>query len=186
LISPVFAVMPGRGFAKGFAMRRFVLAACVAVALAGCASPPKSDPTPPQAHLQSAGTWAFSFDPGPGLAAATLTGADGKLLVRMSCQAPRGDLQVNDWTWERAQPNPGLAVRFGVGAQNYATSGAIGPDGAGRNGLSFTVPGRDPVFRGLNPTAAVTIATPTRTHTLAPGAAVRLNDVLNSCRATGS
>ncbi|MFZ4068974.1 MAG: lipoprotein [Caulobacterales bacterium] len=168
-------------------MRRFILAAVAAVALAGCASsPPPAPEAPPRAGVQSAGTWAFSFDPGPGLASATLTGADGKLLVRMSCQAPRGDLQVNDWTFERAAANPAVSVRFGVGAGVYPTSGAIGADGGGRNGLSFSVPSRDPVFRGLNPTASVTIATPTRTHTLAPGAAVRLNDVLNSCRATGS
>lgn len=168
-------------------MRRFVVAAVAAVALAGCASaPPPRQDGPPRAGVQSAGTWAFSFDPGPGLASATLTGADGKLLVRMSCQAPRGDLQVNDWTFDRAQPNPSVSVRFGVGAGGYQTSGAIAADGGGRMGLSFSVPSADPVFRGLNPTASVTIATPTRTHTLAPGAAVRLNDVLNSCRATGS
>ncbi len=168
-------------------MRRFLAAAAlaaVALGLAGCAAQTPVQTLPPSS-INSAGVWAYSFDAGPGIATAILTGADGQTLVRMQCQAPRGDLIVTDWTFSRTRQGA-LEATLTVGSATKAFPARVAGDGAGRQALAFTLPTRDPLWNTLSP--AVTIKTEAGgfTHVWAAESASRINDVLNSCRNLGS
>lgn len=164
-------------------MRPAVLSA-LALGLAACASAPPVE-APPSPATTSAGTWTFAFDAGPGLASAILHAADGRPLLRVTCEAPRGDLQVTDWTFSRARQGEAQAT-VSVADQGAVTAGRIAGDGAGRQALTFALSPRDPVFGALTPSASVRTAAAGYTHTWAQGAATRLNDVINACRTMGS
>lgn len=164
-------------------MRRLVLAAAV-LALPACASGPEPIAPPPK-DITSAGTWTFAFDAGPGIASATLSGADGRPALRVTCQAPRGDLMVTDWTFSRARQGDAPAT-VSVGAAQKTVPGRVAGDGAGRQALTFALPPLDPLFAGIAPASPVRTAAGGYSHTWAPGAASRLNDVINSCRTLGS
>jgi hypothetical protein len=155
----------------------------VVLTLAGCASSPQN--APPSSAVTSTGTWAFAFDAGPGLASATLSGADGKPDLRVTCEAPRGDLMVTDWTFTRARHGDTQAT-VSIGSATKTVPARVGGDGAGRQALTFSLPPRDPLFQTLYPNAAVRTAASGYTHNWAAGAASRLNDVINSCRTLGS
>lgn len=150
-----------------------------ALALAGCASTPAAAPAPAGPQT-SAGTWSFGFDAGPGIANADLKGADGALLARLSCQAPKGPFVVTDWT----NAAEGRAS-FAIGDAAAAAMAVVEPV-EGRPAAKVAIPVADSVFRALTPAAPVALTINGRTHVLASGAASRVNDVLNSCRATGS
>lgn len=163
-------------------MRRTLLAAAT-LALAACASG-QTTTTAPATSTTSSGVWAYSFDAGPGIATATLAGGDGKPLVVLTCHAPRGDLQVQDWTFTRGQGD--TQATFSLGGQSKTVPARIAGDGAGRIAMSMTLPSRDPMWNALTPSAPVRTTAGGFTHTWAPEAASRINDVLNSCRALGS
>lgn len=165
-------------------IRTFAAAAALA-AVAACATTTET-PTPPKASVASAGSWAYAFDAGSGIARATLSGGDGAKLVEVACQAPNGAVAVTDWTWSRASVKEAVPVEFTIGSGKAAPIGRIAPAVDGRTALQFSTPSSDKVFRSLTPVAAVSTATATRVHTWAAGAGTRINDVLNSCRATGS
>jgi len=164
-------------------MRRFVLAAAATLALTACASSGETVTAPPT-NTTSSGVWAYAFDAGPGVATATLTGSDGKPLVKLTCQAPRGDLQVQDWTFTRGQGD--TQAMFSLAGQSKTVPARIAGDGAGRIALTMTLPARDPMWNALTPSAPVRTTSGGFTHVWAPEAASRINDVLNSCRALGS
>ncbi|KAF0179523.1 MAG: hypothetical protein IV086_16760 [Hyphomonadaceae bacterium] len=168
-------------------MRRFLAAtalAAVAIGLAACATPTTA-PTLPPSSVTSAGVWAYSFDAGPGIATAILTGADGRTLVRLQCQAPRGDLIVTDWTFSRVRQGE-VATTVTVGSATKSFPARVAGDGAGRQALAFTLPTRDPLWNALTPAATVKTEGGGFTHVWAAESASRINDVLNSCRALGS
>jgi len=167
-------------------MRRWMGVAGVALVLAvsACATSPEP-PQPPPKSVTSAGTWTYAFDAGPGLASATLSAADGLPIVRFACKAPDGALLVQDWTFSRARQN-GYPATFTLGARSASFAGIVSGDGAGRQALSFQVPAHDAVFADLTPSSPVSTAAAGFTHVWAPGAASRLNDVLNSCHTAGS
>lgn len=164
-------------------MRRLLLAATV-FALAACASAPAVE-APASPVTTSVGTWTYAFDAGPGLASATLSGADGQPIVRVNCTAPRGDLMITDWTFSRARQGDAQAT-FSVGGGSKTVPARIAGDGAGRQALTASLPPRDPLFAGLVPSSPVKTAAAGYTHTWAAGAASRINDVINSCRTLGS
>lgn len=165
-------------------MRRLLPVALAACALAACAgTPPPAGPQAPA--VTSAGTWTYAFDAGPGLASATLSGADGRPALRVLCQAPRGDLMVTDWTFSRVRQGETQAT-VTVGQAGKTVPGLIAGDGAGRQVLTFALPPQDPLFAAMTPSSPVKTAAAGYTHTWAPGAASRLNDVINSCRTIGS
>lgn len=165
---------------------RLLVAVVAAAALAACASTDKASDAPPKASVSSSGSWAFAFDAGSGVASATLVGAEGAALVRLSCKAPNGEVQVADYTWGKAKVAEAVPVEFAIGSAKTGPVGRIAPATDGRVALQFATPSNDKVFRALTPNAAVSASTPTRTHAWAAGAATRINDMLNSCRATGS
>jgi hypothetical protein len=162
-------------------MRTVVFAA--ALLLAACASKPP--PAAPARAWISSGTWAFAFDAGPGIASATLAGADGRPVLRVLCTAPRGDLMITDWTFSLARQGDTSAT-LTVAAAAKTGPGRIAGDGAGRQVLTFAINPRDPVFQALTPEAPIRTQAAGYTHTWAPGAASRINDVINSCRTLGS
>jgi len=151
--------------------------------LSACASSPGT--APPSSVVTSTGTWTFAFDAGPGIASATLSGADGKPDLRVTCEAPRGDLMVTDWTFTRARHGDTQAT-VSVGGASKTVPARVGGDGAGRQALTFSLPPRDPLFQTLVPSAPVRTSAAGYTHNWAAGAASRLNDVINSCRTLGS
>lgn len=162
-------------------MRLAFAAACLV--LAACAGGP--DAAPPSKDVTSTGTWTFAFDAGPGLASATLAGPDGRPALRVTCEAPRGDLMVTDWTFSRARQGDAQAT-VSVGAASKTVAARIAGDGAGRQALMFSLPPRDTLFQTLAPTAPVRTAAAGYSHSWAAGAATRLNDVINACRTLGS
>lgn len=164
-------------------MRRLLFAAVV-LGLAACASKPPPVAAP-STTTTSAGVWTYAFDAGPGIAMAVLTGVDNQTLVRVVCQAPRGNLIITDWTFSRGRGGD-MTGTFSVGAQSKQTPVRIAGDGAGRQTLSMVLPSRDPMWEALTPTAEVKTVAGGYTHIWAGEAASRLNDVLNSCRAQGS
>lgn len=164
-------------------MRRLVLAAAM-LALTACASSGETATAPPTSTT-SAGVWAYAFDAGPGVATATLTGSDGRPLIKLTCQAPRGDLQVEDWAFSRVRQGDAQAT-FSLAGQSKTVPARIAGDGAGRIALTMTLPARDPMWNALTPTASVKTVASGFTHVWAPEAASRINDVLNSCRSLGS
>lgn len=169
-------------------MRRFLAAAAlgaVALGLTACATPAPSAPTLPPASINSAGVWAYSFDAGPGIATAILTGADGHMLVRLQCQAPQGDLIVTDWTFSRVRQGD-VAVKVSIDAATKSFTARVAGDGAGRQALAFTLPTRDPLWNMLTPASTVKTEGGGFTHVWAAESASRINDVLNSCRNQGS
>lgn len=163
-------------------MRRSLIVAA-AFALAACASSPA--PAPPSPVTTSAGTWTYAFDAGPGIASAILSGPDGRPQLRVTCQAPSGDLMVTDWTFSRAHQGDLPATVSVGGASRTVTARAEG-DGAGRQALMLALPPRDTLFAALTPSAPITTTAGGYTHHWAPGAASRLNDVINSCHTIGS
>lgn len=168
-------------------MRRSFAAAAlaaVAIGLAACATPTPMETAPPSS-VASAGVWAYSFDAGPGIAAAVLTGADGRPLVRMQCQAPRGDLIVTDWTFSRTRQGE-VQATVSVGTASKTIAARVAGDGAGRQALAFALPTRDPLWDALTPSVTVKTDAGGFTHVWAAEAASRINDVLNSCRNQGS
>jgi hypothetical protein len=165
-------------------MRRLVFAAAAALSLAACASKPAPD-APPSPLTTSAGTWTYAFDAGPGLASATLSGPDGQPALRVTCEAPRGDLIVTDWTFSRARQGD-VQATVSVGGASKPVPARIAGDGAGRIALMTTLPPRDPLFAALTPNAPVKTVAAGYTHIWAAGAASRINDVINSCRTLGS
>ncbi|MDX2233103.1 MAG: hypothetical protein NW200_01275 [Hyphomonadaceae bacterium] len=165
-------------------MRRLLAAAAALAALAACASG-ADRATTPSSDVTSTGTWAYAFDAGPGIASATLSGADGRPALRVTCTAPRGDLMVTDWLFSRARQGDAEAT-VTVGAVSKSVPGRIAGDGAGRQALTFALPPRDPMFAAMTPSSSVKTSAAGYTHTWAPGAATRLNDVINSCRTLGS
>jgi hypothetical protein len=168
-------------------MRRFLAAAALAAAtlgLAACATP-TSAPTLPPTSINSAGVWAFEFDAGPGIATAMLTGADGRTLVRLQCQAPRGDLIVTDWTFSRVRQGD-VATTVTVGSATKNFNARVAGDGAGRQALAFTLPTRDPLWNALTPASTIKTEGGGFTHVCAAESASRINYVLNSCRNQGS
>jgi hypothetical protein len=162
-------------------MRRTFLAA--ALLLSACASG-QTTAAPPMS-VTSAGVWAYAFDAGPGIASATLTGADGRLVLRLTCQAPRGDLEVTDWAFSRTRQGD-VSATVSVAGQPKTVAGRVAGDGAGRQALTLTLPARDPMWNALTPSAPVRTEAAGFTHVWAPEAASRINDVLNSCRSLGS
>jgi hypothetical protein len=160
-------------------MRIAVVAA--SMALAACASSPAPDAPPPRDTLSS-GTWTYFFDAGPGIARAELAGADARPQLRITCEAPRGDLKITDWTFSRARQGV-TPTTLSVGGQSRALQGVVGGDGAGRVALTWSLSPTDAIFRGLSPSMTLKTAAGGYSHTWAPGAASRLNDVINSCRA---
>lgn len=166
-------------------MRRFLLAAVAALGLAACAGAPKETVAAPPTSASSAGVWAYSFDAGPGIATAILTGADNQPLVKLSCQSPNGNLVVTDWTFSRVRQGD-APTTFSVGAQIKQMTARIAGDGAGRQALTISLPSRDPMWNALTPSAPVKTTALGFTHNWAPESASRINDVLNSCRSIGS
>lgn len=162
-------------------MRSFVIAA--ALLLAACAGKPP--PATPAKAWTSSGTWAFAFDAGPGIASAILSGAEGRPVIRVTCTAPRGDLMITDWTFSLARQGDTTAT-VTVGEASKTVPARIAGDGAGRQVLTLSLPPRDPLFQALTPNAPMRTQASGYTHTWAPGAASRLNDVINSCRTLGS
>jgi len=166
-------------------VQRSLAALAVLAALSACATSTQQT-APPKAQIASSGVWTFSFDAASGVAAARLRGADGANLVDVSCKAPGGAVTVTDWTWSKATVKEAVPVEFTIGSGKAAPIGRIAPAADGRVALQFATPSTDRVFRALTPNAPVTDATATRVHVWAGGAATRINDVVNSCRATGS
>lgn len=164
-------------------MRRRVLAVAASLALSACASGQTTSLPPSSAA--SSGVWAYAFDAGPGIATATLTGADGRPLVQLSCQAPRGDLVVTDWMFSRVRQGD-VSATVSVGSASKTVSGRVAGDGAGRQALKLSLPSRDPMWNALTPSAPVKTVAGGFTHTWAAESASRINDVLNSCRSLGS
>ena len=168
-------------------MRRPFFAAAflaLAVSLAGCASGPKPE-VAPSPITNSAGTWTFAFDAGPGIASATLSGRDGRPDLRITCQAPRGDLMITDWTFSRARQGE-VQATVSVGSASKTVSARIEGDGAGRQALMAALAPTDQVFAALTPSAPIRTVASGYTHNWAPGAASRINDVINACRSIGS
>jgi hypothetical protein len=164
-------------------MRRFLVAAACLV-LSACAGGPAPDAPPPR-DFASGGTWAFAFDAGPGIASAILSGPDGRPAIRVTCEAPRGDLAVTDWMFSRARQGETQAT-VSVAAGSRTVAARVAGDGAGRQALMFQISPLDPVFAALAPAAPVKVEAAGYTHAWAPGAASRLNDVINACRTIGS
>ena len=162
-------------------MRRSLLVAA-ALTLAACASAPAPAPSP---VTTSSGTWTYAFDAGPGLASAILSGPDGRPQLRITCQAPSGDLMVTDWTFSRARQGD-VQATVSVGAASKTVTARAEGDGAGRQALMLSLAPSDPLFAALSPSAAITTVAGAYTHLWAPGAAARINDVINSCRTIGS
>jgi hypothetical protein len=131
------------------------------------------------------GTWAFDYESGAGVATATLGGSDGRTVVTVACQSPNGPVKITDWTFARDKQGE-TNVTFTIGTGTTRQPGRVLGTGDGRQALTFTVPGNDPVWRALTPNAAVTTTTLSAPHIFAPGAASRLNDVLNACLQRGS
>lgn len=169
-------------------MRRLLLAATVlaatVLALGACASKPNVE-APVSPVSTSVGTWTYAFDAGPGLASATLSGADGQPIVRVNCESPRGDLMIMDWTFSRARQGDAQAT-FSVGGASMTVPARVAGDGAGRQALIASLPPRDPLFAALTPSSQVKTVAAGYTHNWAAGAASRINDVINSCRTLGS
>ena len=165
-------------------MRRSLFAAvAVSLAVSACASAP--EPSAPSPVTTSAGTWTYAFDAGPGIASALLSGPDGRAQLRVTCQAPSGDLMVTDWTFSRLRQGD-VQATVSVGSASKTVTARAEGDGAGRQALMLALPPRDPLFAALTPSAAITTVAGAYTHHWAPGAASRINDVINSCRTIGS
>jgi hypothetical protein len=99
------------------------------------------------------------------------TGAGTYTLANVQAQKDKNDLYAG-WSLVVAYRAPGEPARNLTVFDGYGSVAAT--------------PSSDKVFRALTPTAPVSDSTPTRTHVWAAGAASKINDVLNSCRATGS
>lgn len=158
-------------------MRVVVVAA--AFGLAACASSP--DSAPPPSAVTSTGTWAFAFEAGAGLASATLSGADGKPDLRVTCEPPRGDLMITDWTFTRARHGDTQAT-VSVGNATRTVAARVGGDGAGRQALTFALSPSDPLLQTPSADAPVRTVASGYTHHWAAGGSSRLNDVITACR----
>jgi hypothetical protein len=162
------------------------LALAAALALAGCASTPTTAPPASGAAAYSAqGQWSFAFDAGPGVATATYAAPGKPAEIVLSCAAPRGPFTVQDFTLTAAPR--GASGQFAIGGSSSNHVAQPLPAADGRTPYTFTLGVRDTVFNALTPNAAVTIAVSGGAPRALPaGAASRINDVLNSCRVSGS
>jgi hypothetical protein len=163
-------------------MRRYLTAAAtvaglafVGLNLAGCASTPTpATPSPP--------TWKYSFESGPGIAAATLISASGKVVTAITCQAPNGDVIIHEYALPPASGPSTPTFSIDKATIAPAAHNDIGPPPA----LTLTIPSRDPVWLNLRPTSRVATGRDNQYHWLEAGAAEKIGDVLRTCRQTGS
>ena len=146
-------------------MRLFIAAALLSV-LAACASAP----TP------SAGGWSIGYDPATRLSTATQREPNGQVTATFACQAPSGDLIITDYTLSGASEATVTMGTLSIRVPAHAAGG----------GLAVALPQRPPILSAVGDNVAMTVAAGGRTHTLAPGAGIKLRDVALACWPQGS
>lgn len=164
-------------------MKTALAALSLCVVAMGCASTPSAPPAAQARALE--GAWTFDFDAGPGIAVASLRDASGRLLARVSCQSPRGPLQIADWSFgDRSDPAPSVEFRLGA-AQAMAPGRIMALNGA--PALTFALAPSEPVFQAITPNAPVSAGIVGGPSTAWPGgSAGQINTVINACVARGS
>ncbi|MGE0045906.1 MAG: hypothetical protein AB7T08_09110 [Hyphomonadaceae bacterium] len=156
-------------------MRGILIALFGAIALAACASAPPST-------TRAAGGWAWQYDPATGLATAQQTSAEGRVTVRVSCQAPSGDLTISDYVLG-AGGRGSEQVQFRIGNESITV------DGRNEGGATvIRMPRRPPNLQAYAHLSrdAVTLTAGSRSHTYAADAIEKIALVANSCWPVGS
>ena len=160
-------------------MRRALMICLFAAALtASCAS------SAPRQTTRATGGWTWAYDAASGVASAQQADAAGNVTVRVTCQAPDGDLTIRDSSIMaggrlRGQQN----VQFRVGNEAISVRGAV-EGGA----LVVRMPRRPPNLQAYAHVSRepVSLIVGGRTVTYAEGAIEKIALVANSCWPTGS
>jgi hypothetical protein len=160
-------------------MRRSVVLAFSAIALAACASGGSES-----SSSQASGGWTFAYDAATGVSTATQTSEGGDVSARVTCQAPSGDMVVTDYVIGAARGSRGQQqVQFKVGQESITVRG----ESDGR-ALRVNLPRRPPNLGAYAHLSrdAVSLTAGGRTHTYAEGALEKIALVANSCWVNGS
>ncbi len=155
--------------------------------LCACASaPPPPPPAPPPFPMtRSAGAWAFDYDANERVAAAQLRSPQGALLVEISCQAPRGPIEVRDWTFGGLAPGPiNLTLELGAAQTTVGASAPASSLGAG--GVRFAIDPLDPTIAALAPGQRVAVIGPDNGHDWGDRGGDQMVAVANACAQRGS
>jgi hypothetical protein len=172
---------------KGLSMGwiRLIGAAGLALGLAACASAPPPPPAPPPFPMvRSAGAWAFDYDATTRTATATLRSPQGALLVEISCEAPRGPIEVRDWTF--ALPPGPAPLRMTLGAAIVSAAGDSPASSAASTGVRFAVSPLDMAVLDLYEGQTVAVLGPANGHDWGADAAGQVISVANACATRGS
>ena len=167
---------------------RGLSAMIVGVGLAACASappPPPPPPPPPFPMTRSEGTWTFDYDAQDRVATAQLRSGQGALLVEMSCQAPRGPLEVRDWTFATLSTG-GASLGFELGEGEVRVPGQSPASPVGSGGVHFAVSPMDLAVTSLLTGQRVAVLGPDNGHDWGSAAADQVLAVANACVQRGS
>ncbi len=164
---------------------RTTLTGALALGMAACASAPPPPPAPPPfPMLRSAGAWAFDYDAASRTATASLRSPQGALLVEMSCEAPRGPIEIRDWTF--ALPSGPMSLGVNLGDAATTVSGTAPASSAASTGVRFALSPLDPAVLNLFEGQTVAVRGPANGHDWGPQAAQQVISVANACAARGS
>jgi hypothetical protein len=112
-----------------------------------------------------------------------LSGGDG-LVVRVSCQAPRGDLVITDWMFSTMPAGSAPATIY-VGQRSEQAFGVIG-QAPGGQALTTRISPTASLWDPLPRNAEIRVQAAGAIHYYPEGAAGAISDVINSCRVFGS
>lgn len=165
---------------------RGLIATVLGAGLVACASaPPPPPPPPPFPMTRSEGTWSFDYDAQDRVASAQLRSGQGALLVEMICQAPRGPLEVRDWTFATL-PTGGASLGFELGDGEVRVPGQSPASPVGSGGVRFAMSPMDLAVTGLLTGQQVAVIGPDNGHDWGAAAADQVLAVANACVQRGS
>jgi hypothetical protein len=134
---------------------------------------------------RSDGVWSFDYDAGERVAAAQMRSSQGALLVEISCQAPRGPIEVRDWTFGGLPAGP-VPMTLELGDATASVGAAAPASSVGAGGVRFAISPLDAAVMGLLPGERVAVIGPDNGHDWGPRGGDQLAAVANACAQRGS
>jgi hypothetical protein len=134
---------------------------------------------------RTVGVWSFNYDAADRVASAQMRSQQGALLVEINCQAPRGPIEVRDWTFGGLAAGPvSLTLEAGGGSATVGGAAPAAPLGAG--GVRFAISPLDPLVMGLLPGERIAVIGPDNGHDWGADAGDQMVAVANACAQRGS